>query len=341
MNARSSLSIVALVTVTSAPAYAQLGLSVRGGATAKSRRSVQIGWQASGLAARGERARLVGDEAVSDEASAATPATHAQAAAFGYWGPAWYLRPSSPHKVYPPPVAVEPRLGLSYNYPYAYQMGLQVPIDPDPIRTYSLGPFRGVVRSPQTPAWLYGGDEAAVPNAAADHGLSEAVGLLRESEYRAAGLLLAEGYGETDDLRYPLYLVEALLALGKTRHADALFRATLEKEGVEHALPRDVPSHFASKEEFDKVRDQAAGSPLLASYLGLFADEPSEALDALLDAQEEQPGGAAAMLYRHYLHRGFLGESSEEDAEDAPPEQPADGAEADAGDDAGVGDGGL
>ena len=117
-------------------------------------------------------------------------------------------------------------------------MGLQMPAVSDPLYTYSLGPFRGVVRSPQEPRWLDG--------TADGWGLD----LMKEGKFKAAGKLLAKGFRDTDVPRYPLVLAEALFALGKFEHADLrgldLTRARAETAYLSHArlegarLPRKL-----------------------------------------------------------------------------------------------------
>ena len=156
------------------------------------------------------------------------------------WG--WYVpqsyrgyRPS----FYAPPVAMEPRLGLQYNYPYAWQMGITMPADASPLVTPSLGPFEGVVRSQERSLRLN--------SVAARSG----VALLRKGKYRDAGLLLARAYRDSDDPINPLLLAEALFGLGKYQHAELVLispRLYRSRNGHSHSknTNRELKSYCAS-----------------------------------------------------------------------------------------------
>ena len=249
------------------------------------------------------------------------PPVYAGAYAGAYAGPFAYRGPWAPwvyygdHGVYPstvtgrypPPVATEPRLGLQTNYPFAWQMGLQMQAVSDPLYTYSLGPFRGVVRSPQEPRWLDG--------TADGWGLD----LMKEGKFKAAGKLLAKGFRDTDDPRYPLVLAEALFALGKFEHADLVLRHALALDGAFDHLPDDVASHFPSTEVFEKKLGALVakgGHELLAGYLQVHAKDGSVGLTALLRLSKPAGEGAspedgddlASRLYRHYLGKAFGGD---------------------------------
>ncbi len=233
---------------------------------------------------------------------------------YGY-GPAWWTMPqASSYKQYPPPVAIEPRLGLLNNYPFAWQMGLQMPpADPNPLRTYSLGPFQGVVRSPQYPAWLYGDDgmleEGLLEDDDGARELAAALELMRAGKYKTAGLILAEGYRDSDDARYPILLVEALVGLGKNRYANLLLAQTLKSEAAFAVLPENAAAHFPSRRAFEEKR-AAVGEEyaLLDAYLTLFSDQATAGLDKLLRiaAEHDSKGTSVAeKLYRHYLTKAF------------------------------------
>lgn len=212
------------------------------------------------------------------------------------WG--WYIPQTYSHKYYPPPVALEPRLGLLYNYPYAWQMGLQLPYDSDPLYTYSLGPYRGVVRSPQEPQWLH------------ETVGTGPLGLMREGRFREAGRVLAEEFRTSDDPAPPLLLAEALFALEKYRHAELVLRHALELEDALESLPDEVASHFPSPADFEKrVKALVAvdvKAPLLKAYLLLFTEEASSGLDRLAAMMAENPKDAIpGQLYRHFLGKAF------------------------------------
>jgi tetratricopeptide (TPR) repeat protein len=209
---------------------------------------------------------------------------------YGWPGYRWSSRPYK-HLIYPPPVALEERLGLHHNYPYAWQMGLRLPEDADPLVTPSLGPYRGVVRSPQ--GWLQREEFWAVS-------------LLRQGKYQEAGRRLAAAYRESDDPRDPLYLAEALFALGKYAHAEMVFRHALGLPGAFDVLPEDVAAHFPSREEYEmKVEALQGLSGLLAAYLQLFTKDGSRGLDALAELMVTADGEIARKLYRRYLSRAF------------------------------------
>jgi len=226
------------------------------------------------------------------------------------WG--WYVPQTHKYKRYPPPVAVEPRLGLGYNYPYSYEMGIEVPGDEDPRTTYSLGPYRGVVGSPQHPEWLY---RQAEENAGSGVGDAESGGrwgvqLMRQEKYKAAGGVQARGFRDSDDPRYPLLLTEVFFALGRYEHAELLLRHALAQDGVFDLLAQDVASHFPSREKFESMVEQLAGAGaaggLLEAYLLLFSKDGAKGLDALktlIDADASDD--IAAKLYRHYLGKAF------------------------------------
>jgi hypothetical protein len=231
------------------------------------------------------------------------------------WG--WYVPQTYKHKYYPPPVAIEPRLGLMHNYPYAWQMGLQLPVDAEPLQTYSLGPFEGVVRSPQRPVWLHevAGDAA------------EAVALMRQGRFQDAGRLLAKPFRETSDPRYPLLLAEVLCAMGKHNHADLVLRHALGLEGAFDALPEDAAAHFASADAFEKAAEAVPQDsvPLLKGYMLLFTRDGGRGLDLLLRMSQGETADKelAAKLYRHYLGKAFGKPEAEGGA--AEPKKGADG----------------
>jgi tetratricopeptide (TPR) repeat protein len=223
------------------------------------------------------------------------------------WG--WYVpqsyrgyRPS----FYAPPVAMEPRLGLQYNYPYAWQMGITMPADASPLVTPSLGPFEGVVRSQERSLRLN--------SVAARSG----VALLRKGKYRDAGLLLARAYRDSDDPINPLLLAEALFGLGKYQHAELVLRKALESDGALDVLPEDVAGHFPSAKVFEeRLADlvKSGKHQLLSAYMSLFAADGSSGIAGLLALMKTDK--QAGKLYRHYLDRVF---GPEEEAGEAPAE---------------------
>ena len=219
-----------------------------------------------------------------------------------WWG--WYPLFSIPqtyyHKdYYPPSITHVPQLGLQYNYPYAYQMGLRIPDDSDPLTEEhspaNLGPFVGFVGALR--------ELAAAESSEAD----EAIPLIREKKYREAGRLLAEGYRESDDPRYPILLAEVFFLLGKYDHAEALLEHGLSMKDAERALPADISGHIASPEELsERIREAGDQQRLITAYMLLHSKEPAQGLDRLL--QMSQQGGKmkpAATLYRRYVEKGL------------------------------------
>jgi len=240
----------------------------------------------------------------------------------GYYAGPWnlYILPTAKVKQYPSFYDQEPRLGLQHIYLGDRQWGIQVPHDASPLRTYSLGPFQGVVGSPFTPDWLRRGETEAAVESPQTLG---ALRLLHAGQYRDAGRWLAKRFRESDDPIYPLLLAEALFAHGSFSNAELVLRHALEQPGAVEALPSDVAEHFPSREDFTRqlgdLEAQAERAPLLAAYLLLFGDRPDTGLERLAGMMAEGQDAAASLLYRHYLGRVF-----------GPPEEAAegDGAEA-------------
>jgi hypothetical protein len=220
-----------------------------------------------------------------------------------YWR-GWYPFFSIPqtyyHKdYYPPSITHVPRLGLQYNYPFAYQMGLRIPDDSDPLTEEhspaNLGPFVGFVGALRELA------------AAESSGADEAIPLIREKKYREAGKLLAEGYRDSDDPRYPILLAEVFFLLGKYDHAEALFQHGLSMKDAERALPEDVSGHIASPEELsEKIREAGDKQRLVTAYMLLHSKEPARGLDMLLPmSQQGDKIKPAGLLYRRYVEKGL------------------------------------
>jgi len=240
---------------------------------------------------------------------------------YGFGAPYWYREPHDGRwglqvrKPYGPPVAHELRLGLHYNYPFAWHAGLTLPVDADPLVVQRLEPFRGVVRSSQAP----GGDGGSA-------GFSGVAELMRAGDFRAAGRLLADGYRTSDDPRYPLWLAEVLFAHEKYAQADRVLGDALGRDGAFERLPDDVASHFPSRDDFEKrlaaLRDDG-GAPLLSAYLHVFSKEPSDGLEMLVALEKDESlADIATRLYRRYLGRAFAAGDDEneppEDASEAP-----------------------
>lgn len=234
------------------------------------------------------------------------------------WYP-WYPAPQTyraPEES-PPSITHVPRLGLSYNYPYAYQMGIRVPDDSSPLEhAPNLGPFVGVVQ--QAKDELRREEETARLERveAARGALAQlslrAVELMKEKEFRRAGQILTEVFAAADDPGIPLLLSEVLFALEKPLHAEALLRHALKAPGAQRALPESVAAHFPSAEDFEerlsKLEAKTEGADLLLGYLLVHSRRPERGVEVLRKLAVEKPDDkAAALLYRRYL-RAVLGD---------------------------------
>ncbi|MGQ9592883.1 MAG: hypothetical protein ACUVYA_21595 [Planctomycetota bacterium] len=228
------------------------------------------------------------------------------------WYP-WYPAPQTyrpPHE-HPPSITHVPRLGLSYNYPYAYQMGIRVPDDSSPLEhAPNLGPFQGVVQKAKEE--LRREEEAAqLERVEAARGAiaqlcDRAVALMKEKEFRRAGRILTEAFAAADDPAIPLLLSEVLFALEKPLHAEALLRHALKAPGAQRALPDSIAAHFPSAEDFEerlsRLEAKSEGADLLVGYLLVHSRRPERGAEALRKLAVEKPDDkAAALLYRRYL----------------------------------------
>jgi len=232
---------------------------------------------------------------------------------YGYtpWAPwyPWYASPGTAwRKDYPPPVTHVPRLGMQYNYPYAYQMGIRVPDDSDPLFVEpNLGPFVGVVGAARQA--LEEEAKAAAAERAATPPEDEAITLLRAGRAKEAGRVAVERFQTEGDPYNALLLTEVFFALGKPARAEMLLRNALESPRVAASLPEDVGSHFPSRDEFEKRLqdlDSSGEHPLLSSYLKLHSNDPEAGLRGLEELARKNPQDAGvARLYRHYLARAF------------------------------------
>jgi hypothetical protein len=192
---------------------------------------------------------------------------------YGYFYPhyiPWYAPQTIPYKneLVPPPVAGDPRLGLGHNYPYAWQMGLQLPADTSPLDIPALPPYTGIVQ--QLKAAESQAESAAFPEERA------ALALMRAGQYRRAGQLLVAGLERGEDPRYPLLLAEIFVGLGKYGPAEHLVRRGYDLAGNATAALRTVDgalaARFATLSEFEHHVGAIAEStayPVLRRYLQL------------------------------------------------------------------------
>ena len=220
------------------------------------------------------------------------------------WYP-WYGFPQTYYdrKDYPPPITHVPRLGLQYNYPFAYQMGIRVPDDSSPLdHPPNMGPFVGVVQAAKEQ--LRAEEEAAQAAAQVKGGSIE---LLKQGKYKEAGQMLAGAFEVSTDPTYPLLLTEVFFALDEPAHAESLLRYALRSPKAVAALPKDVAKHFPTAADFDAKLQSlvAAGrSPLLAGYLLAHSRSPEQGIELLGKLSSGSPEDkAAGVLYRHYLKK--------------------------------------
>jgi len=214
------------------------------------------------------------------------------------WSPFYGIPQTYYHKdYYPPSITHVPRLGLQYNYPMAYQMGLRIPDDSDPLTEEhspaTLGPFVGFVGALRELAEAESSDADA------------AISLMREKKYREAGKLLAEGFRESDDPRYPILLAEVFFLLGKYDHAEALLEHALSMKGADRALPEDLSGHLASPEDLSERLKEVGDNPrLITAYMLLHSKEPARGVD-MLQRLAQQGSKPAALLYRQYVGKAL------------------------------------
>ena len=254
-------------------------------------------------AARREKARAGEEEREAEEASRG----HYYGPWGYYYGPwGWYPWGGVPQTYYPrpppPPITHTPRLGLQYNYPYAYQMGIRIPEDSSPLESPpNMGPFVGAVQAAR--------EELARQEMEARGDTSSAIALMEAGKYAEAGRILADGFRDSDDPRYPLLLTEVFFALGKTDHAEALLRHALKLPEAGKALPEEITGHFPSADEFQKKLDAVVAKgdhPLLAAYLLVHSTDPAEGVDLLQKMSRQSPDDEAILrLYRHYLGKAL------------------------------------
>lgn len=229
-----------------------------------------------------------------------------------YYHP-WYGLPQSYRtRRYPPSITHVPRLGLQHTYLDAYQMGIRIPDDIDPLDfAPNLGEFRGVVGEAKAELAAMEEEESALEPRGSVESIDKdpVVPLMKAGKYREAGRILAGRFGESEDPGTALLLAEVFFALGKPAHAELLLRNALESRRVLEALPADVAGHFSSADEFEsKVQDLGSGGEpkLLAGYLLLHSKTPESGIDLLGKLAAGDPGDkAAARLYRHYLSKAF------------------------------------
>jgi hypothetical protein len=229
----------------------------------------------------------------------------------GYpWAWGWYPWYGVPQtrivREYPPPITHIPRLGLQYNYPYAYQMGIRIPDDSSPLdHPPTMGPFVGVVQAAKEELRR---QEAQARRAASIE--DRALALMQGGEYTRAGRVLAKGFESSMDPRYPLRLAEVFFALEKPAVAESLLRHAMRSKAVTRVLPSDIRSHFADSKEFDARLDALAASGrhgLLAAYLFVTSKRVEEGVELLGTMSANTPEDIAAnRLYRHYLSKALV-----------------------------------
>ncbi len=268
-------------------------------------RSSQLGYGAGrlGLTTR-QRSYVAAPEELDLEAGPPISPPHPYYYGYAPW---WAAPRSIKYKrfYYPHPGHNEPRLGLHAYGPYSWEMGLQLPVDSEPLPVYAVGQaYEGMVaralRSRVETDQLKGNDPA--------------IDLMKAGKYREAGRVLADGFRRDDSPRYPLLIAEVFFGLGKFSHAQLLLEEALRDPNVATYLPRNAAQHFPGDEEFDKKLKalvEAPGLSLLQAYFLLHSKTPDAGLEILrqLVQNEGNPmAEAAGILYRHYLVQVFAPE---------------------------------
>lgn len=239
-----------------------------------------------------------------------------------YYGYApWWAAPRSvkyKRYYYPHPGDNEPRLGLRAWDPYSWEMGLQLPVDSEPLPTY-------------VPGQVYEGMVARALRSRAESdrlkGRDPAIELMKAGEYRKAGRVLAEGFRRDDSPRYPLLLAEVFFGLGKFPHAQLLLEEALRNPDVASYLPRNVADHFSGADEFEEKLNALVeaddGPSLLRAYFQLHSKAPEKGLEILRQMVENADplSELAGILYRHYLGQVFQPQPAAEEEEEPAAEE--------------------
>ncbi len=265
-------------------------------------RSSQLGYGAGrlGLTTR-QRSYVAAPEELDLEAGPPISPPHPY-----YYGYApWWAAPRSikyKRHYYPHPGHNEPRLGLHAYGPYSWEMGLQLPVDSEPLPVYAVGQaYEGMVaralRSRVETDQLKGNDPA--------------IELMRAGKYREAGRVLADGFRRDDSPRYPLLLAEVFFGLGKFSHAQLLLEEALRNPNVASYLPRNAARQFpdgAFDKQLKALGLDPKGVSLVHAYFLLHSKTPDAGLEILRQIVENEGNPlaeAAGILYRHYLVQVF------------------------------------
>lgn len=205
----------------------------------------------------------------------------------GYFGTPWFIPQTRKYKDAYFPQYEFPKLGLQYQYPYAYQFGLQLPPETDqPI--YLLPGY------PPPPAFPVSTS-------------SEGVALMKKGLYAEAGRRFAQDLGEDTPASPALYLLisEALFAVGKLPEADITLRQAIDTAPDLDFLARaNLPGKFPSKEALDeKLKALEGGPPLLRGTFLILAGQGEKGLSVLRDVQEKD--AAAKRVFLRFLGAAF------------------------------------
>jgi len=181
-----------------------------------------------------------------------------------------------------------------YNYPYASQMGIRIPVDTDPLYLPDLPPYQGFVGAVKAAlaAAEAEAEAEAEEAAAAAQGPDAALVLMQAGRYREAGRLLA-GLFERESLpTTALRLAEVLVALGRDESAELLLTHAFQLDGVEDVLPEGVERHFETVGEFrghvERVR-KSGRHPALAAYLLLRSGANVQGVEVLRKGLRTSP----------------------------------------------------
>lgn len=204
---------------------------------------------------------------------------------YPYYTP-WFIPRTYGYKdaLYPPPVAHHPRLGLMYNYPYSWQMGIRIPVDTDPLNLPDLPPYQGFVGAVKAALAAVEAEAEAEEAAAGAQGLDSAMVLMQAGRYREAGRLLAGLFERESSPTTALRLAEVLVALGRYESAELFLTHAFQLDGVEDVLPEGVERHFETVGEFRghvaRVRKSGRHSAL-AAYLLLRSGDNVQGVEVL------------------------------------------------------------
>jgi len=222
----------------------------------------------------------------------------------GFYETPWYIPQTRKYK-FPAPVYEFPKLGLQYNYPYAYQFGLQMPPETDePVLDVGHG--------------IYPDDHAA-------QALAEGEALMRKGMYAEAGRRFAREL--RDDATPPevyLHIAEAFFALGKYEDAKiVLMQAIDSSKDLDFLARENIADDFPSPDVLKKKLDEMGPNPplLLRGTFRILAGEGEKGLEDLRAIQDKVP--AAQKVYLRFLGAAFTPPPEKKESQPPPADKKA------------------